>query len=201
MLKFILRNNLYLMAALGLGVAIYLALNWSSTPVLQRMTGLFFIALVMHLWEEGRFPAASWRWSRNICTSRRPTSISGEVDFAVLVLIIGFVPLFFPHVPFLAMAAMILGLLEAVAHVAVIRIFRLKHFYSPGMVTAVVVLLPISLYTISYAVRWSLMSPGLWLLSLLYFLFGFVVAQQIIIRASGMKYSEFLGNVKKAFLH
>jgi uncharacterized membrane protein len=44
------------MAALGVGVAIFLALNWASMPVLQRLGCLFFIGLVMHLWEEGRFP-------------------------------------------------------------------------------------------------------------------------------------------------
>jgi hypothetical protein len=71
----------------------------------------------------------------------------GEIVTATYVLLIAFVPLFFPHVPFFAMATMMLGILEAVIHVGVIKLFRLKHFYSPGMVTAVVLLLPISLYT------------------------------------------------------
>jgi len=35
MANFVLRNNLYLMAALGVAVASYVALNWSSMPVLQ----------------------------------------------------------------------------------------------------------------------------------------------------------------------
>jgi hypothetical protein len=41
---------------LAAGVAIFVAVDWDSMPVLQRATGLFFIGLVMHLWEEGRFP-------------------------------------------------------------------------------------------------------------------------------------------------
>jgi uncharacterized membrane protein YeiH len=57
MANFVLRNNLYLMAALGVAVASYVALK-SSLPVLQRMVGLFFVGLVMRLWEEGRFPGA-----------------------------------------------------------------------------------------------------------------------------------------------
>jgi hypothetical protein len=55
-MKFIVKNNLYVMAALGVAVAIYLIANWASMPVLQRMVGLFFVGLVMHLWEEERFP-------------------------------------------------------------------------------------------------------------------------------------------------
>lgn len=46
------------MATLGVAVASYVALNWFSMPVLQRMVGLFFVGLVMRLWEEGRFPGA-----------------------------------------------------------------------------------------------------------------------------------------------
>ena len=112
---------------------------------------------------------------------------------------IAFVPLFFPYVPFLAMAAMILGVMEAIMHVAMIRMFRLPHFYSPGLATAIVLLLPISLYTFAYVIRHDLMQP-LWLFAFLYMLFGLVVAQQIVIRASVVKYSDFLENVRAAIL-
>jgi hypothetical protein len=30
--------------------------NWSTTPAEQRMVGLFFVAIVVHIWEETRFP-------------------------------------------------------------------------------------------------------------------------------------------------
>ena len=50
------KNNLYLMAALGVIVAVYVAVNWTSMPVLQRMVSLFFVGLVMHLWEVGAQP-------------------------------------------------------------------------------------------------------------------------------------------------
>jgi hypothetical protein len=43
MSKFILKNNLYLMAALGVIVATFVAVNRTSMPVLQRMVGLFFV--------------------------------------------------------------------------------------------------------------------------------------------------------------
>jgi hypothetical protein len=82
---------------------------------------------------------------------------------------------------------MMLGIMEAIMHVAMIGMFRLKHFYSPGLATAVVLLLPISLYTFAYAIRHDLMQPVSWLFALLYMLFGLIIAQQIVIRASGMK--------------
>jgi hypothetical protein len=108
-------------------------------------------------------------------------------------LVIAFVPLFFPHVPFLAMATMMLGILEAVMHVAMIKMFRLKHFYSPGLATAIFVLLPISIYTFAYVIRHHLMQSVSWLFAFLYMLFGLVLAQQIVIRASGGNPATFCG--------
>jgi hypothetical protein len=59
-----------------------------------------------------------------------------------------------------------------------------------------VLLLPISLYTFAYAIRHDLMQPASWLFSFLYMLFGLMVAQQIVIRASGVKYTDFLKTVR-----
>ena len=191
MIKFILKNNLYVMAALGVAVAAFLALNWDTMPFLQRMVGLFFVGLVMHLWEEGRFPGG---FVEMITEHLHFTAISrtlGEIVTAAYVLVIAFVPLFFPHVPFLAMAAMMLGIMEAIMHTAMIKMFRLKHFYSHGLATAVFLLLPISLYSFAYVIQQNL-------IAFLYMLFGLVIAQQIVIRASGMKYMEFLKNVRAA---
>jgi hypothetical protein len=61
----------------------------------------------------------------------------GEIVTAADVLVIAFVPLFFPRVPFLAMATMMLGVLETVMHIGMIKMFRLPRFYSPGLATAI----------------------------------------------------------------
>ncbi|HKU24603.1 MAG TPA: HXXEE domain-containing protein [Candidatus Sulfotelmatobacter sp.] len=200
MLKFILKNNLCLMAALAIAVGVFVSTHWPSMPFSQRMIGLFFIAIVMHLWEEGRIPGGFVEMVAEHLHFTGKDLHFGEAITAAYVLIIAFVPLFFPDEPFLAMAPMILGILEAVVHVAVIRLFGLERFYSPGMLTAVFLLLPISVYSITYAVQHNLVPPWFWLFAFLYMLFGLAVAQQIVVRASGMKYTEFLRNVRTAFL-
>jgi hypothetical protein len=48
------------------------------------------------------------------------------------------------------------------------------------------------------ASRHDLMQPISWLFAFLYIPFGLVVAQHIVIRTSGVKYSEFLKNVRMA---
>jgi hypothetical protein len=128
------------------------------------VTGLFFVGLAMHLWEEGRFPGGLVEM---ITEHLHFTAISrtfGGIVTAALALLIVFVPLFFPDVPFLAMAAMMAGPLEAI----------------------VVLLLPISLYTFTYVIRQNLMHPASWVFAFLYMAFGLVGAEQIVIRVSGV---------------
>ena len=71
-------------------------------------------------------------------------------------------------------------------------------FLLAGPVTTVFLLLPISLYNFAYVIQQNLMQPISWLLAFLYMLFGLVIAQLIVIRTSGMKYIEFLKNVRAA---
>jgi hypothetical protein len=197
-MKFILKNNLYVMTALGIAVAIFLATSWDTLPVLQRLSGLFFIGLIMHLWEEGRFPGGFVELITAHLHFTARSRTFGEVVTAAGVLIIAFVPLFFPNVPFLTLAAMMLGVMEAIMHTAMIRMFRLKHFYSPGLVTALGLLLPVSLIGFWYFIQHDLLSPVYWVLAFLYMLVVLVGAQQIVIRTSGVKYADFLKNVRAA---
>ena len=195
-INFIVRNSLYLITALGGIVAFILLLNWSEMPVLQRMVSLFFCAVVLHLWEEGRFPGGFTEMiTRKLDFTQRDPHF-GEFITADYVLIITFVPLFFPKVTWLAIAPMLLGIFEVIAHLGAIRMFNLQRFYSPGLVTAVVVMLPISIYTIVYVVQNNLMQPVYWLFSLIYMVIGVMIAQQIVVRMNGMKYTDFLKKVR-----
>lgn len=200
MKNLITKNMLYLVTALGVIVTIFVFVNWSSMAVLQRLVGIFFGGLILHLWEEGKFPGGFTDMITKSLNFTQSNPHFGEGITILYVLIITFVPLFFPNVAFLAMAPMILAILELFAHLAAIKLSGSKRFYSPGLVSAALVLIPISVYSIVYSAQNNLMSPLSWLYSFLYMLFGLMMAQQIVIRTSGMKYSDFLKNVRTAFV-
>ena len=195
-MQFILRNNLNLMALLGAGVAVYLAFFWPDMLVMQRTVGLFFVALVLHVWEEMRYPGGFPEMMMSRLNFAIPNRHAAKAIVDGYVLYLVFVPLFLPHVIWLAMASMLLGVLEAVAHTAEIKLFRLKHPYSPGLATAIVLLLPIGIFGITYAVRHDVMRPKQWAYSLLYMAAGFAIAQGTVVRMSGLKYTEFLKKVR-----
>jgi hypothetical protein len=66
------------------------------------------------------------------------------------------------------------------------------------LAAATVLLLPTLIYAFAYVIRHDLMQSISWLFAFLYKLFGLVAAEQIVIRTSGVKYSEFLKNVRMA---
>ncbi len=114
MKNFIINNNLYLITALGIIVAIITIVNWSAMPVLQRMVSLFFLAIVLHLWEEGKFPGGFTEMITETLKFTASNRHFGEIITASYVLLITLVPLLFPNVAWLSMAPMMLGFLEVV---------------------------------------------------------------------------------------
>ena len=118
MKNFVVKNNLYLITALGVIVALFTAVNWSTMPILQRMVALFFVGLVLHLWEEGRFPGGFAEMMAGTLNAGANIQHFGEIITVAYVLLISLVPLFFPGVAFLAIAPMMLGILEIVMHLS-----------------------------------------------------------------------------------
>lgn len=195
MKNFFTKNNLYLMTILAVGILIYAAMNWSVMPVLQRMVSLFFCVLVLHLWEEGKFPGGFADLMTGKLNLPQGDTHFGELVTSIYVLVLAFLPLLFPNLVWLALAPIMLGFLEAVMHVVAIKMFNLPRFYSPGMVTALFAMLPISTYSVVYVVQNGLAQPLHWLYAILYMLVGLMLAQQIVVRMMGMKYGEFMKNV------
>lgn len=197
-MKFLGRNSLYFQTVAALLVAVYVALRWSALPTLSRTVCLFYIALVMHLWEESRYPGGFTDMITEKLHFTQDDPYFGEFVLGIAAVLVGLVPVFFSHVTWLVMTVMILGVMEFVVHVAAIKLFDLGRPYSPGLITATFSMLPISAYSIYYAVHHGLMKFSLWPLSIAYLFASMALGQQIVVRASGMKYSTFLGNVRAA---
>jgi Protein of unknown function with HXXEE motif len=193
---FVIRHSLHLVTVLGIGVAIYVGTNWVEMPVVQRIVGLSFVALIAHVWEEFRFPGGF----AEMVTARLNFALAdpqvAKLIVVAYILYLAFVPLFFPGVIWLSMAAMLLGVLEPVFHVAAIKLFHQKNFYSPGLITAAGLLLPVGAYGIVYIVQHHLMKPWEYALSLLYMVIGLAIAQGTVVRMSGLAYIDFLKRMR-----
>jgi len=153
MKNLIVKNSLYLMTALGIIVAIFTAIFWSEMEMLQRLVSILFTGLILHLWEEGKLPGGFTTMITDKLNFTAKSPHFGEGVTVLYVLIIVSLPFIFPHVPILAFAALYLGILEVFAHLMAIKMYDKSSIYSPGLITSVIVLLPVSIYAIVYAVQ------------------------------------------------
>jgi hypothetical protein len=197
MQKFLEKNSFWFSTIIALGVAVYMIVNWGAMPETQRLVGLYFIAISLHEWEEMRFPGGFVDMVMNgIGLKLRNTGVA-KLALFIVEMFVAFVPLFFPDVIWMCAAPLLLGCIETIAHLAATRISTSK-FYSPGMGSAIIIMLPVSIYGIVYIAGNDLMKPVYWLYSALYLLVPVLIAQASIVKSNGMKYGEFLGNARSA---
>jgi hypothetical protein len=198
MKNFFLKHSLALITTLGIGVALYTILNWYVMPVTQRMVGLFFFAVTLHEWEELKFPGGFTEMvMKNIKLPAMDMGIP-KILLVILTLYLGFVPMLFPQVAWMAAAPLILGVIEVFAHLMATRMNQEKKFYSPGMITSLVIMLPVTVYGFYFLVNNNLMSLQYWLFAFLYLVVPLVAIQRFVVRMSGMKYIDFLKNARSA---
>ncbi|MBT8342106.1 MAG: HXXEE domain-containing protein [Desulfatitalea sp.] len=191
MKSFFYKNSLNILALIGVSAAVYVAMNWSAMPVLQRLVGLIFISLVVHAWEEYRFPGGFIQMEERNFNVSFPRPEINELILAILILYTGLVPFFFPEVAWLAMAPMLLFLFQLPGHIGASKKSKTKGIYTPGLVTAILVQ-PIPIYSIYYVVQNDLMQPVHWLYSILYAVIGFWIGSIIIIKGNGKNVIEFI---------
>ncbi len=200
MQNFIMKNSLYIITALAGIVLVYLVFNWSKMPPLTHFTGAFAIAIAAHVWEEDRFPGGFTEMVTKKINFTQSDPAFGSFVTMIYILFIVYVPLLFPHIAWLSVATLYLGIVEAIAHTAATKMYDKKPFYSPGMYTALLLLLPISVCGLWYVASHHLVAWWGWLLALVYTVSGLLIAQRLVVMKSGMPYSEFLANVRKAFM-
>lgn len=170
------KSNIYLLTLAGVAVAIWMALSWGSIAAGQKAIGFFVIGMVLHEWEEMRFPGGFYELMAKKFGIGPVTSVQMGLSHGVVsaaLALFAFLPLLlWEPVPWLAGVPVILGVFEAFIHIAGIKIHGLAHPYTPGMATALLWLLPCAICIVVFAMPnvpvWQ------WLLALACYLVVFV---------------------------
>ncbi|MBT8342531.1 MAG: HXXEE domain-containing protein [Desulfatitalea sp.] len=186
---------IYLFILAGVAAAIYTVVNWSTLPVLQRMIGLIFFMFSLHETEEFLFPGGFSEMVTGKLNFTLTKPYAHKLSVAGIVSIMCLMPLLFPQVIWLSMSIMILGALELVAHLGMIKLFKRERPYTPGMVSAML-MFPVAIYSITYVVQNSLMRPVEWLFSVLFMVGCFIISQAFVITVNGINYIEFVKSRK-----
>ena len=159
--KLIMKNNIYLFSILAVVVAIYMMTAWADLTVMQRLLGVIFIAHILHEWEEFRVPGGFMDAMGDRAGVQFADQDNHEFMVSMFTICLALVPMFFPALIWLAMPAMFIGASQIVNHTVIIKLLNLKGFYSPGLVTAVL-MAPFAFYAIYYVIDNDLMTLVEW---------------------------------------
>ena len=117
----------------------FLAIAWKTVPVLQRLLVLNFIAMLVHQYEEYRFPGGEPAIMNMILEpsdalpDRYPLNQNSAMVTNLLATY-GFclIPVFFPSVIWLGLAPMLAAIGQLVVH-GIVGNVKLRSFYNPGL--------------------------------------------------------------------
>jgi hypothetical protein len=181
-----LRRNWY---NIGLAVVvvtlIYFAFAWQSMGVLQRLLLLNFAAILLHQFEEYRWPGGEPAiMNMVIQPSNTPNRYPLNQNSAMITNVVStylfyLIPVFFPKVIWLGLAPMLFGAAQFIVH-GILTNRKLRTWYNPGLVAVVFLHIPLAIayiYTITangMALGWD------WLIAIVYLgSFAFIVVNKM----------------------
>jgi hypothetical protein len=163
------------MAVVVLLLAVFLPLT-----LVQKLLMASIAVLLLHFFEEFGSPGGfAYMGVRVMLGKNEPNkskwgannlnSMFGNWTFLVLLYVL---PLFFPNVPVLTLAAMMFSFAELLMHLLIFNV-RLKQWYNPGMISGVFMLPPIAVYYFVSAFDASFFSWYHYVIAVLWFVFVF----------------------------
>lgn len=149
--------EIYTVLALSFIVAAAVIGNLSTIQKLVVVDALLF---VLHEWEEGHYPGGFIKLISGLVGIKVDDEMSraSRIPAGILLLTLSIVPFVFDTTPLIIVAVATFGFIECFVHTMGIRLFRMKRFYTPGMVTAwlefVVSVMMITYLAVNDIARW-----------------------------------------------
>lgn len=149
--------EIYTVLALSFIVVAAVIGNLSTVQKLVVVDALLF---VLHEWEEGHYPGGFIKLISGLVGIRVDEDMSraSRIPAGILLLTLSIVPFVFDTTPLITIAVATFGIIECFVHTMGIRLFRMKRFYTPGMVTAwlefVVSVMMIAYLAVNDIARW-----------------------------------------------
>ena len=149
--------EIYTVLALSFIVAAAIIGNLSTVQKLVVVDALLF---VLHEWEEGHYPGGFIKLISGLVGIKVDDEMSraSRIPAGILLLTLSIVPCVFDTTPLIIVAVATFGFIECFVHTMGIRLFRMKRFYTPGMVTAgvefVVSVMMIAYLAVNDIARW-----------------------------------------------
>lgn len=155
-MKFWRRNWYYIGGVLFVALSFFMGFWGSNFSRIQVILIYSFMALLVHQFEEYAFPGGFPSITNGVVMGEKKTPdrypLNANQCFISNVFLaypFYLIPVFLPHVIWLGLAQVFLGMFQLIAHGVVVNI-RLKMPYNPGLGAVVFLHMPIGIYYIWY---------------------------------------------------
>jgi len=196
-MKFWRRNWYYIGGVLFVALSFFMGFWGSLFSRIQVILVFSFMAMLVHQFEEyalpGGFPSIT-----NIAVmgekkvpERYPLNANQcFISNVFLTYPFYIIPVFFPHVIWLGLAQVFLGMFQLLAHGVAVNI-KLKSLYNPGLGAVVFLHMPIGIYYIWYVTTNHLASPSDFVFGVIGFIAGAALLFLLPIRLLANKESKY----------
>ena len=166
--------------------------------VIQKLVVIDAFLFILHEWEEGHYPGGFINLISGLIGIEvdDETKRASRIPAGILLLLLSIVPFIYHDVPLVTMVVATFGIIEGVVHTLGIRLFRMKHFYTPGAVTAWLELV-ISILMISYLVTNNLGQWYDYVFGPIIMFICFATLQKTMTLMVGINYSDMPKMVKR----
>lgn len=159
--------------------------------VVQKFVCVFTFLYILHEWEEDRYPGGFVNLIAQMIQVEVPDSTkrASRIPAGIFLLFYSIVPFVFHQCTFVVMMMAVFGCFEGWVHMMGVRLFHLKRFYTPGMVTAILELIA-SVALITYL---AVNDMGEWYdyaLSPFAYFVTYMMLQKTMTVLVGIKYSD-----------
>lgn len=195
--KFMAKYSFWITSILGIAAVFWLIVGWKDMSMLTKLPIIYIVALAVHEVEELKFPGGFVELVTGMTGLKLKNIGMAKFGLFLFTLYATLIPAMLSGFVWPVMATLFIGIVELFAHLLAARI-NTKRFYSPGMVTAIFIQFPVSVYGYYYLYSQGLVKGIYWLYAALFLLMPLFALQALIVKSNGQKYGEFIGNARKA---
>lgn len=191
------KYSFWLTSLLGVVALCVLVVGWNQIDMLHKLPIMYIVALALHETEELKLPGGFIEMVTDMTGLQLKNLGMAKFGLLMFTLYATVLPAFLAGWVWPVMSTLFIGIIEIIMHLVAARINK-KRFYSPGLITAVLVQFPVAVYGYYYLYSNDLVKGIYWLWAILLLIVPLLLIQRAIVVSSGLSYREFVNDARKA---
>ena len=194
---FLIKYNLEILTILMFSFVTVVAIFNAAPSITQKILIAYVFLFTLHEWEENRFPGGFVNIMEGMIGKKFSEEAKelSHIPVIILLLFIHIIPYLFDSVVFLTLIPVFLGVFEGLVHTIGVKLSKAKKFYTPGMVTAYMMLI-VSVFNIYYLVTNNMITGKDCLLGIICMFVSFAIMQNRVLAINGISYKDMFNIIK-----